>query len=99
MSETQREVHMGRPFESRLHIVFDTKNHLYQLRSAGDLVFCFMTLLSRRIPLGPRHSLTHSLTQVQCHAAQRTDTTVHLDNARVCPQRRASCLLKEQARM
>ena len=24
-----------------------------------------------------------------CLAAQRTDTTVHLDTARVCPQRRA----------
>ena len=54
LREMQREVNMGRPFESRLHIDYNTNNHFSQLRSAGDLDCCFMAILLRRKPPGPR---------------------------------------------
>ena len=37
LREMQREVNMGRPFESRLHINYYTNNHFSQLSSASDL--------------------------------------------------------------
>ena len=37
LREMQREVNMGRPCESRLHIDYNTNNHFPQLGSAGDL--------------------------------------------------------------
>ena len=45
LREMQREKDMGRPFESRLHVDFNTNNHFSQLRSAGDLDCCFMAIL------------------------------------------------------
>ena len=44
--EMQREVNTGRPFESRHHIDYDTKNHSSQLSSASDHNCCFMAILS-----------------------------------------------------
>ena len=54
LREIQREVSMGRPFKSRLHIDHFTDNHLSLLRSAGDLDCCFMAVLSGREPPGSR---------------------------------------------
>ena len=52
--EMQREVNTGYPFEGKLHVDFSTKNHPPQLHAADDLDCCFMAVLSRRKPLGPR---------------------------------------------
>ena len=54
MREMQREVNMGRPFESRLHINYNANYHFSQLRSGGDLDCCFIAILSWRKPPGPR---------------------------------------------
>ena len=54
LREMQREIFLGRRFESRLHIDYHTNNHFSQLRSAGALDCCFMALLSWRKPPGPR---------------------------------------------
>ena len=54
LREMQREVNVGRPFETRLHIDYNTNNHIYQLRPAGDLDCCFMAILSWGKPPGPR---------------------------------------------
>ena len=40
MREMQREVNMGRPYESRRHNDNNTNNHFSQLRSASDLDCC-----------------------------------------------------------
>ena len=60
LREMQREVNTERPFESRLHIVFLYQNHFSQFRSASDLDYYYMTILSWRKPLGPRIMRTHS---------------------------------------
>ena len=52
--ETQREVNMDRPFESRLHIDYSTNNHHSQLHSKNCPDCCFIAILSRRKPTGPR---------------------------------------------
>ena len=54
LRETQREVNMDRPFESRLHIDYSTNNHHSQLRSKNCPDCCFIAILSRRKPTGPR---------------------------------------------
>ena len=54
LRDMQREVNMGHPFESRLHIDYNTNNHLSQLRSANDLDCCTMAVLSWGKPPGPR---------------------------------------------
>ena len=41
LREMQRELNMGRPFESRLHVDDFTNDHLSQLRSPNDLDFLF----------------------------------------------------------
>ena len=46
LREMQREINMGRPCESRLHIDYSTDSHHSQLRSADDLDCCFMAILS-----------------------------------------------------
>ena len=50
----RREVDTGRPFESRLHIDYNT-----QLRSTSDPHCCFMAILSLRNP--PRHRIMRNL--------------------------------------
>ena len=54
LREMQREINMGRPFESRLHIDDSANNHHSQLRSADDLDCCCVAILSWRKPPGPR---------------------------------------------
>ena len=54
LREMQREVNTGRPFESRLHIDYNTNNHFSQLRTASHLDCCFMAILSWREPPGPK---------------------------------------------
>ena len=54
LREMQREINTGRPFESRLHIDYFFQNHFSQFRSASDLDYYYMTILSWWKPLGPR---------------------------------------------
>ena len=63
LREMQREVNMGRPFETRLHIDYNTNNLFYQLRPAGDFDCCFWGK-----PPGPRimrNFLSNSREQTQ----------------------------------
>ena len=50
----QREVNMGLPFENRRHMNYSTSNHPTQLHAANDINCCFMAILSRGKPAGPR---------------------------------------------
>ena len=54
LREMQRDVNMGRPFESKLHIEYSTNNHPPQLHAADDLDCCFLVILSWGQPAGPR---------------------------------------------
>ena len=54
LTEMQREINMGRPFENRLHIDCSTNNHSSQLNSTSDLDCCFMAFLSQGKPPGSR---------------------------------------------
>ena len=54
LSEMEREVNTGHPFQSRLHFDYSTNNHPSQVHAADDLDCCFVAILSRRKPVGPR---------------------------------------------
>ena len=54
LRDMQREVDIDRPMESRHQIDYWTNNHNSQLRSTDYPDCCFMAILSRREPLGPR---------------------------------------------
>ena len=46
LREMEREVNIDRPFQSRLHIDYSTKNHHSQLRSTDYSDCCFVATLS-----------------------------------------------------
>ena len=54
LREVQREVDGRRPFEDRLCIDYYISNHFVHTSTASDLDCCFMAILSRWKPPGPR---------------------------------------------
>ena len=91
--EMQREINMGRPFESRLHIGNSTNHNHSQLRSADDFDGCCVASLSWRKPPGPR--IMRKLWSNTCEPTQNKEK----ERAEDSPYTKAiEAMLKETAR-
>ena len=79
LREMRREVNMNRPFESRHHIDYSNKNHHSHLRSTDYPDCCFVAILSRREPPGPR--IVRKLWSNTCERTQSKEKEQAGDNS------------------